>query len=194
MIHARSTVIALVLTATSASALLAQQNVDYVTEGGVRYQVITSTTERPISSLRYEPREITVNRERFTTDLQDSVRTYQVPVTQYEWVPGYQKTWNVFAPPVLSYRLLPVTRWKTQTETIKVPITRRDVVPERQVQQVPVTDTKVARETVVRRVAIGMAGDAPSVARNEQIGGSGASGSPEEAPPADAFPLHDRGK
>jgi hypothetical protein len=99
------------------------------------------------------------------------VRTYQVPVTEQQWVLGYERTWNILAPPVPSYRLMPVTRWETRTETVKIPITKLDYVQERQVLQVPVTDTKIAKETVVRRVAIGVANDTPAVARHQPFGG-----------------------
>ena len=103
----------------------------------------------------------------YTTDMHDSVRTYQVPVTEQQWVPGYQRTWNIFAPPVLSYRLLPVTRWETRTETVRVPITKREYIPEKQVQQVPITNTRLAEEKIVRRVPIGTVGNGTAVARNE---------------------------
>ncbi|MEX0678884.1 MAG: hypothetical protein WD063_17545 [Pirellulales bacterium] len=180
MFHARSTAIALALVVFAAPAALAQ-NVDYVTEGGIRYQVITSETQRPLTTVRYEPRESTVYQPRYTTDMQESVRTYQVPVTEQQWVLGYQRTWNIFAPPVPSYRLMPVTRWQTRTETVRIPITKREYVPVRQVQQVPITDTRIAKETVVRKVAISMAGEAPTVARNESIGGASGDGEPPSA-------------
>jgi hypothetical protein len=161
------------------------QNVTEVTEGGVRYQVITSESQRPLTSTRYEARENTVTRPRYTTEMQESVRTYQVPVTEHQWVLGYQRTWNVFAPPVPSYRLMPVTRWETRTETVKIPITKLDWVQERQVLQVPVTDTKIAKETVVRRVAIGVANDTPAVARNQPFGGVGLDGEPPSTSSSD---------
>jgi hypothetical protein len=102
------------------------------------------------------------------------VRTYQVPVTEQQWVPGYQRTWNIFAPPVLSYRLLPVTRWETRSETVRIPITKREYIPQQQVQHVQVPSTKIAEEKIVRRVAIGLegAGGAANVARSDSFGGT----------------------
>lgn len=174
MIRAQATafvVLAAIATATIARA----DDVRYETVDGVRYQVFTETTQRPITETRYEPREQTVYREKYTTSMQESVRTYQVPVTEQRWVPGYQRTWNIFAPPVLSYRLMPVTRWETRTETVRIPITKREYVPERQVQHVPVTNTKIANETTVRRVAIGMEGTGvQNVARADSFTGGGA--------------------
>jgi hypothetical protein len=171
MIRAHALVVAAWVAVAVASTAAAQNNVEYRTENGIRYQYTTETTQRPISETRYEPREQTVMRERFTTNMQDSVRTYQVPITEQQWVLGYSRTWNIFAPPVPSYRLMPVTRWETRSETVRIPITKRELVAEKQVQHVPVVDTKIAHEQVVRRVAIGMegsgaAGGTPSVARN----------------------------
>jgi hypothetical protein len=154
-------------------ANLRADEVTYFEKDGIRYQKTRQVVQRPITELRYEPREITVNRERYTTDLQDSHRTYQVPVTEQQWVPGYQRTWNLLAPPVLSYRLMPVTRWETRSETVKIPITRREVIPETQVQQVPRYNTRYAEEETVRHVAIGtVANGTPTVARTDGSNGT----------------------
>jgi len=149
--------------------------VRYIEKDGVKYQEIVRSVQRPINETRYEPREYTAYNERFTTDLQESQRTYVVPVTQQQWVPGYQRTWNVFAPPVLSYRLLPVTRMETRTETVRIPVTRRELIPTKQVQHVPVTTQRLAVEEHVSRIPVGMAGSgsAPLVAtRNDTLGGT----------------------
>ncbi|MGD9724557.1 MAG: hypothetical protein AB7O59_24955 [Pirellulales bacterium] len=145
------------------------QDVQYVDGAdGIRYQVITQTTQRPINETRYEPR--TTYQERHTTDFQEVQRTYQVPVTEQQWVPGYQRTLNIFAPPVLSYRLLPVTRWETRVETVRVPVTRRDYIP--QTQQVPVVTQRMAPEKVVRHIPVGTVGDGTLTAnRNDAAGG-----------------------
>ncbi len=176
-------IVAVLLLGTLAPAALAD-DVEYFEKDGIRYQRIRQVTQRPITDVRYEPRESNVYRERFTTDLHETTRTYQVPVTEQQWVPGYQRTWNLLAPPVLSYRLMPVTRWETRTETVKVPLTRREVVPEKQTVQVPVYNTRYAQEEVVRHVAVGTvgsgSGSAASVARSD--GGSGAASEEEPAP------------
>lgn len=164
MLHAQSAAIGLTLVALAASHTLAQNQRTY-TEGGVHYRETVSETQRLLPTTRYETREKVVHQPRYTTNMHESVRTYQVPVTEQQWVLGYQRTWNIFRPPVPSYRLMPVTRWETRTETVRVPITKLEYVPQRIVQQVPITDTKIARETVTRRVAIGVAKDATAVAR-----------------------------
>jgi hypothetical protein len=142
--------------------------VTYFEKDGIRYQKIRQVNQRPITELRYEQRDTTAYRERYTTDLHETQRTYQVPVTEQQWVPGYQRTWNLLAPPVLSYRLMPVTRWETRTETVRVPITKREVYPETQTHQVPVYNTRYAEEETVRHVAIGtVANGTPTMARSE---------------------------
>lgn len=178
MIRARSTAFVLCAAALGAPALWAQE-VRTFEDNGIRYQETTQVIQRLIPETRYEQRENTVYRERYSTDMQESVRTYQVPVTEQQWVPGYQRTWNIFAPPVLSYRQLPVTRWETRTETVRIPITKREYVPERQVQQIPVTNTRLAEERIVRRVPIGSVNHGtPIVARNESVGGTSLDGDP----------------
>jgi hypothetical protein len=177
----RSTSIAVLLvTATFATRALHAQQIQYVEENGVKYQVVTQTSARPISQTHYEPREYTTYREHYTTDLHESVRTYQVPVTENQWVPGYQRSLNIFAPPVLSYRLMPVTRWETRVETVRVPVTRRDLLPEKHVQQVPVVTQHLAEETHVHRIPIGPAGGNGSFVadRSGAIGGTRLEGDP----------------
>jgi hypothetical protein len=180
MLNARSTAIVLVSAVLAAPHVLAQ-NARVYEENGIRYQETVSETQRPLTSTRYESRESTVQRPRYTTSMQESVRTYQVPVTEQQWVLGYQRTWNIFRPPVPSYRLMPVTRWETRTETVRIPITKLEYVPEKVVQQIPITDTKIAKETITRRVAIGVADGAPAVARKDDFGGSIPGGEPPSA-------------
>jgi hypothetical protein len=156
MIRGTSTALAIATLAALASPAIAQQNVQVVEENGIRYQVTTHVTQKAIPETKWVPSETTQVSPRYTTEMQDSVRTYQVPITEQQWVPGYQRTWNLLAPPVLSYRLMPVTRWETRTETVKVPVTKVDYVPYKHVQHIPVTNTRIANETHTSRVAIGI--------------------------------------
>lgn len=172
--------------ALACPTLLAADEVTYFEKDGIKYQKIRQVVQRPITELRYEQRETTNYRDRYTTDMQEVQRTYQVPVTTQQWVPGYQKTWNLFAPPVLSYRLMPVTRWETRTETVRVPVTRRDVVPEKLTQQVPVYNTRYAEEETVRHVAIGtVANGTAAVARSDA---SGSTRPVDGDPPSESSP------
>jgi hypothetical protein len=172
MIQARTVAVVLTLAGLSTSGLWAQEVREYE-DNGIRYRETTQVIQRLIPETRYEQRENTVYRERYTTDMQESVRRYQVPVTEQQWVLGYQRTWNIFRPPTPSYRLLPVTRWVTRTETVRIPVTKRDYVPEHQVQQVPITNTRLAEERIVRRVPIGTVNNGTAVvARKQSIGGT----------------------
>jgi hypothetical protein len=156
MIRGTSTALAIAALAALAAPAAAQQNVQVVEENGIRYQVTTQVTQKAIPETKWVPSETTQVRPQYTTEMQDSVRTYQVPITEQQWVPGYQRTWNLLAPPVLSYRLMPVTRWETRTETVKVPVTKVAYIPYKHVQHIPVTNTRIANETHTSRVAIGV--------------------------------------
>lgn len=173
MIHTRMIVASLALGAILSATLRADE-VEYFEQNGVRYQKIRQVTQKPISETRYEARQYTTYHPRYTTDMQESVRTYQVPVTEQQWVPGYQRTLNIFAPPVLSYRLVPVTRWETRSETVRVPITRQDYVAQQRVEQVPITTQRLVQDTHEHVIAIGpSASGAPLVANsNSAMGGS----------------------
>jgi hypothetical protein len=176
---------------TLAAHVLRADDVQYVEENGVRYQVTRQVVQRLHTETRYEPRQYTAYRERYTTDLQEVPRTYQVPVTEQQWVPGYQRSLNIFAPPVLTYRLMPVTRWETRTETVRVPSTRKEYIPETATRHEPVTTQRIVQEEHTHRVFAGTTGSgtsAASVAANSTPGGDTAMGGVNKVadPPRDA--------
>ncbi len=187
MIRRKTSFLALAAVAMAAPAALAQ-DVRYYSENGIQYRETTHVSQRPISETTYQPHETTGVSPRYTTDMQESVRTYQVPITEQQWVPGLQRTWNIFAPPVLSYRLMPVTRWETRTETVRVPVTKVEYVPTKHVQHIPVTNTRIAEERVVRREAIGPAssGGGTAVAQRQPVE-TGSSSFDSGAPAQDPY-------
>ena len=158
MIRSRMLAASLVL-GTMSAAPLAADDARYVERDGIKYHETTRQVHRPITETRYEDQEYTAYNDRYTTEMQEVPRTYQVAVTQNQWVPGYQRTWNVFAPPVLSYRMMPVTRYETRTEMVKIPVTRHESIPTRQVRKVPVTKTHLAVEEHTSRIPVGTVGD-----------------------------------
>ncbi len=169
---------ALAITALTGGTLRAD-DVEYIHKDGIKYQRIRQVTQRPISETHYESQEYTKYNPRYTTEYQEVERTYQVPVTEQQWVPGYQRTLNIFAPPVLSYRLMPVTRWETRVHTVRVPVTRQDYVPEKVVRQVPITTQRLAQEEHTHLIPIGPSTDGTRMAdRNAAIGGSQLDGDP----------------
>lgn len=153
---------ALLTVATQASLVLGQ--VTYEEADGIRYQVSRQTTPRAIDSVTYEPREYTTYRNHYTTDMQEVQRTYMVPITEQQWVPGYERSLNIFAPPVFSYRMMPVTRWEARTETVRVPVTKHQVIPEQRTAQVPVVKRQIVNDTHEHRVAVGVSGNGGSMA------------------------------
>jgi hypothetical protein len=188
MIRGNSTLLAIALAALATPGAVAQEP-RYFVENGIQYRETTQVMQRPITETKYQPHETNGVTHRYTTDMQESVRTYQVPVTEQQWVPGLQRTWNVFAPPVLSYRLMPVTRWETRTETVRLPVTKVEYVPTKNVVQVPITHTHIAEERIVRREAIGPAGSGggTAVARTEPIQSFGGSTADTAAVPSDPY-------
>ena len=90
------------------------QDVRYYEDGGITYRETTQTVRRPIPHTEMQSRDVTYYREKYTTDLQDVTRTYQVPVTQYVYEPRVENRWNPFTQPTLTYRMVPRTHWETK--------------------------------------------------------------------------------
>ena len=76
-----------------------------------------------------QQRDYTYNRQRYTTELQEVQRTYQVPITEYQWKAETHRSWNPFKAPYVAYRLVPQTRWETRSETVKIPVAKVEVGP-----------------------------------------------------------------
>jgi hypothetical protein len=162
------------LLALGATRAMADE-VKYLDEGGITYRETTQTTQRHIPQITLQQREDTYYREQYTTELQDMQRTYQVPITEYQWKPETHRSWNPFSPPYVAYRWVPVTRFETRSETVKIPVAKRNVVPEKITRQVPVTTHHVANEKVVTRVAIGPSASHTGGAANMAAGGANGS-------------------
>jgi hypothetical protein len=139
------------LLAATASA----QEVKYV-EGkdGVTYQETRRVVRRPIWETRMESREQTVYKQNYRTDYVPTQRNYMVPITEYRWEPEWVGRWNPFATPYVTYRWKPVTRWEPRSDTVQVPVTRQEVVPEKVTTQVPVTTPRYAEDEYISRVAV----------------------------------------
>jgi hypothetical protein len=170
----------------SASALRAD-DVRYYDNNGVTYRETRQVVRHPITETHLETRESTVYQNRLTTEMRDTPRSIPVAITEYHWTPVYRRTWNLFAPPVLTYELLPQTRWETRNDTVQTPYVHSEMVPQKVTQQVPVTTQRLVESEYVSRVAVGpstgaaasnIAGAAPagggpsaSVADRSAIGG-----------------------
>jgi hypothetical protein len=163
------------------------QEIRTVVQGGVTYQEVHRMVRVPQTQIQCVERPTTYMHERYDVQLIDSVRTYRVPVTQYQLEPRWRGRFNPFAQPYLIYRNVPRLRWETRTEVVKVPITTRQLVPVTTTVRVPVTtETFVDQDMIVSRTPIGLtptavvrgpssgdpfAATTPSLANNSQVGG-----------------------
>ena len=151
--------------------------VSYFDKDGIRYRETVRKVRRPVATTRLEEREEIVYRRQLSTEMRDTLRSYQTPVTQYYWATRIHGRWNPFAPPYLTHDLVPVTRWQQHSEIVSVPVSRQKWVPEKRVTKVPVTTYRMAEDEVISRVAIGasaagsLGGGATSIARRPSIGG-----------------------
>ena len=170
------------LLATSIVFLVSQtasaDDVRYYTENGVTYRETRRVVRRPVSETRLERREETVYRERTVTEYQETTRVCSVPVTEYRWEAHWAGRWNPFRQPYLEYRLVPYTYCKPRTEVVRVPVVRREMVPEKRIVQVPVTTLRFVEEEQISRVAVsgGSNGLSPTsspsyIASRDRIGG-----------------------
>lgn len=169
----RSALVALAVLAGWNSPALAQE-VRYVNRDGITYRETVERVKKPVSETTYQTYNETVYKERYTTKVQESQRTYLAPVTEYQWEAYTPVTLNIFAPPRVAYRWVPRTRWETRSETVRTPVTRRDLVPEERTVSRPQTSLRMVEEERITRIAIA---DPPSgqpaanVASREVIGG-----------------------
>jgi hypothetical protein len=171
------------------ASLAVADEVRYVEKDGVTYQETRRVIRRPIVETTMQPREQTVYRDKYTTDFHPTERRYMTPITEYRWEPQWVNPWNPFSSPYVAYRWMPVTRWVERTEQVRIPVTRRETIPEKVTMNVPVTTQRFAEDEYVTRVAVSakprdaeparLNGDPfessaqpqESVARRESVGG-----------------------
>ncbi len=130
------------------------QEGQYIQQNGKTYYETRQKILRPVQETRYEERERTVYREEYSTAIEESQRVVHVPVTEYRWEAKWHGRWNPFVQPYMAYRLVPRTTWEPRAETVRVPVTQRNLVPERVVEHIPVTSRHMVEEEVIRRTAV----------------------------------------
>ena len=131
-----------------------------MTATAARIPLTAQTVNRPVTETHLEQRESVVYRPRVTTELRDTPQTTPLVVTEYHWTPVYRRSWNVFAPPYLTYEWLPQTHVETRTDIVKTACTRSEYVPEKVTQQVPVTTQSYVPEKIVTHSYVGRAPNA----------------------------------
>lgn len=133
---------------------VAQPSIRYYTENGVTYKETRSTVRRPVVEKRMEQREKTVYREKVSTSYEPHTQLSYTPVTTYRWEGRWHDVLHPFKTPYVGYHLVPETRWETRSEQTQRQVTRRDLVPEKQTYQVPVTSHRYVEEEVVHRTPV----------------------------------------
>lgn len=136
------------------ASLAGADEVRYIEKDGVTYQETRRVIRRPIVETKMEQRDQTIYRDKYTTDFHPTERRYVTPITEYRWEPQWVNPWNPFSSPYVAYRWMPVTRWVERTEQVKIPVTRRETVPETVKTSVPVTTQRFAEDEYVTRVAV----------------------------------------
>ena len=111
--------------------------------------------------------------------MQEQTRTYQVPVTQRRWVPGYQKTWNLLAPAGV---VVPPDAGDSLGDSHGNRAGAGDpsrADSQQLTQHVPVTNTYTVTDEHTHRVALGKTqGGTVAVASNSNNGGVGTQSTP----------------
>src|SRR3972149_6151286 len=151
----------------------------YCEQGGVPYCETRRTVQERVPESRMEERTETVYREHLATEMQETTRTYWSPVTEYRWEAFWVGRWNPLVEPYLAYRYVPRTHWEMRTETVKVPVTARRLVPEPQPGRGPGAGWRTVEKELVDRVAVGRGptgsplapAQAPALAEQRAIGG-----------------------
>ncbi|MGE0609017.1 MAG: hypothetical protein AB7O62_18125 [Pirellulales bacterium] len=128
----------------------------YVQQNGVTYleTPTSATVRRLVPDTRMEEREETVYRREIHNEVKEVERRYSVPITEYRREMRWHGTWNPFSQPYMVEHLVPVTRWETRTETVKIPTARVALVPEKRTRQVPITTYKEIEVPVVARTIV----------------------------------------
>ena len=132
----------------------AEPSVRYYTENGITYKETRTTVRRPVVERRMEQREKTVYREKVSTSYEPHTQLSYTPVTTYRWEGRWHDVLHPFKTPYVGYHLVPETNWQTNTVQVQRPVTRRDLIPEKQTVQVPVTTHRYVEEEVVHRTPV----------------------------------------
>ncbi|HEX7447663.1 MAG TPA: hypothetical protein VF306_08965 [Pirellulales bacterium] len=142
-------ILAATLLAALSIAALADEEKTVTDANGQTWREVHRTIQQPVTETRCLERQQLVYRETCDVQMCDTTRTYTVPVTEYRWESYWKGRYNPFVQPYLAQRLVPYTRWETRTETVKVPVTRRQVLPVTQTIKVPYTTQRVENHDVV---------------------------------------------
>ena len=139
------------LAATAAAA----DDVRYYQQNGVTYRETRTVVKQPVNDVQYRDLQHTFYRDRYTTEMRDVVRNRYVPITRYVWQPRWHGQWNILQGPHLAYHLVPYTNWEIRQQTIRVPTTRHEIIPETHTVRVPQTNLRYEDRVQITRVPVG---------------------------------------
>jgi hypothetical protein len=158
------------LSTFGAVAAQAQEVRHTTDDNGVTYRETRQVTRHLVTDVTHQEVPRTVYREQAKVEMQDVSRVYQVPVTEYRRESYWRGRWNPFVQPYLAERIVPVTRWESRAETVRLPITTRQLVAETQIDKVPVVTHRYVDGEVVSRVPV--SGGASNIAGTTPSGGA----------------------
>jgi hypothetical protein len=148
--------LAVCLAGWSADQSIEADEVRYYEQNGVTYQETRRKVSRPLVQTALTQQQQTVYRQQVSTEYRDVQRTYYVPITENRVQSYWQKRINPFAPPYLAQKVVPVTRWELRGDTVRVPYTRTDCIPQVVTVQVPTSTQRMVEDEVITRVAVGI--------------------------------------
>lgn len=131
-----------------------QEETRYFDHGGWKYRETKTRVRVPVRELRFEDQQQTFYEPEYKTEFQTYQRPIYQPVTQYQWEPRWHGWWNIFDGPHLAYHLRPTTVWQSGTQTIRIPVTRQEFVPETRTVRVAIPQLKFIEKDQVTRTAI----------------------------------------
>jgi hypothetical protein len=140
-------------------------------QNGIVYRESRQVTPIGIAPPKLEPRQRTIYRERYTTELKEITRTVQTPVTQYQMTPVVERSLNPFATPYVAYRMLPTTHWVAQQQVVKIPVTRKEIVPDTITELVPVPRTSQSSQPTQPGEPSRPLNPVPTIAQRTNVGG-----------------------
>jgi len=134
--------------------VLFSQDIRYRTINGQDYKEVIQKVQVPETQTTYSTRTEKFYREQYTTEMQESQRVFFTPVTEYRWEAYTPFSLNPFAPPRVAYRWVPKTHWEQRSESVKTPVTRRELVPGERIVTVPQTTLRMVEREQITRVPV----------------------------------------
>ncbi len=159
----RRWLIGLALLATTGAGVIHADDVRYYQENGITYREVRRKVSHPVVDTQLQAQQRVCYCPKTTVETRDVVQSHWVPVTEYRQESKLVGRWNPFVQPYYAQRSVPVTRWELRSETVKLPVSRVEYVPQTTTVQVPVTAQRVVEEEIISRMAVSGPPASPSV-------------------------------